>query len=250
VISLLLSAIMALRAQWFGLAALCVALGAYFKIYPIALGMVLLVAYPRQFSWRFLLALAALAGLSFSLQRPAYVLSQYHLWFATRLADDRANAGIVRNIFQIFAALHLPVSRNLQLLLQAGSGAAIAVLAVLGRFRFRWSETRVLLAIFCLVDAWMLLFGPATESATYVMLAPAVVLALAQSLGQPLPRRMAWLAGAALAVLLSGTAINSFLRLGKTPLVMSVQPAGALLFAGFAVLWVLRDDFWPRRAAG
>ena len=251
VIALLLFAVVAVKGGRMTLAALCVAAAVYFKIYPIAMGLVLMVAYPKDFSWRFLLALLALGALSFVLQRPPYVLSQYQLWFATRMADTRHEEGIVRDLFIVFKALHIDVSERAHMAFQALSGAAIAALAVAGRFRFHWSSVRLLVAVFCLVDAWMLLCGPATESATYVMLAPAVAAAVVESFRKPLPAWLKGLACASLVILLLGTAINSFLQLEKTPLVMSVQPLGALVFACFALVWICSDRFWsePEGAA-
>ncbi len=244
VIALLLGSVVAVHRRWMTLAAFCVALAVYFKIYPIAMGLVLMAVYPRNFSWRFLLAMAALAALSFVLQRPSYVLSQYHLWFATRTADNRHAEGAVRDVFMILKALQVPVSERGHTICQALSGGAIAVIAFLGRFRFRWTEERVLVAIFFLVDAWMLLFGPATESATYVMLAPAVAIAVVQSFRSSVPGWMNGLAVASFAILLLGTGINSFLHLPKTPTVMSVQPLGGVVFAAFALCWIFNDKLW------
>ncbi len=248
VIALLVLAITSMQAQRYWIAALAAALATHMKLYPAALGMVLMAVYPREFSWRFVLAVLGLAALTFLLQRPSYVYGQYCLWFTTRAGDHRDEEGIVRNIFQIFAALHLPLGQHIQTLLQAGSGAAIAAVAFIGRFRFRWSKTRVLVTILCRVDAWMLLFGPATESATYVMLAPVAACGLVQSVRQPLPVFLKVLTIGALSLLTMGAAINSFLSHAKTPLFMSVQPAGALLFAVFALIWTAGDKFWSTPA--
>jgi len=244
VIGLLLAGVVAIQRRWMWVSAFCIALAVYFKIYPIALGLVLMVAYPKEFAWRFLFALVLLGALSFVLQRPPYVLSQYQLWFATRTADQRHEAGIVRDGFMILKALNVNLSERAHQACQALTGGAIALLALLGRFRFRWREDRLLIAIFFLVDAWMLLCGPATESATYVMLAPAVACALVVSFGKGLPGGIKGLAIASYSFLLLGTAINSFLRLPKTPVVMSVQPLGAVFFACFAFAWVWNDRFW------
>jgi hypothetical protein len=44
--------------------------------------------------------------------------------------------------------------------------------------------------------------------------------------------------------LLLGLILNSFFGLKKTALLMSVQPFGALLFAGYSVIWVFRSALW------
>lgn len=230
------------------LAAFCVALSVYFKIYPIAMGLVLVVAYPKDFSWRFFAALIGLGALSFVLQRPSYVWSQYQLWVATRLADNRLQYQMdiaPRDLWMIFKTVHFPINEQIYKLLQIASGGAIAVLAVLAQFRFRWSNERTLVAIFCLVDAWMLLCGPATESATYVMLAPAAVFALVASLNRAqFSVMMRFTTFSAYAFLVAGLGVNSFLHLKKSGYVMSVQPLGALIFLGFALAWVLNDPCW------
>ncbi len=247
VIGLLLCAIVSVRRGWMTLAAICVAVSVFFKIYPVAMGLVLMVTYPKSFSWRFVLALAGLAGLSFILQRPMYVWSQYQLWVATRGADNRLQYQIdiaPRDLWMVLKMLHVPVPERAYMAFQALSGAAIAVLAVLGRFRWRWPEERVLMAIFSPVSTWMLLCGPATESATYVMLAPAVVFALVESLESRFPPWMRGIIISAYVVLLLGLGINSFLGLKKSIYVMSVQPVGALLFVVFAIVWICGDRFW------
>jgi hypothetical protein len=90
----------------------------------------------------------------------------------------------------------------------------------------------------------MLLFGPSTESATYVVLAPAVVLALVQAFQQEVPPWMRFLLLASFIVLLSGLFANSFLDLKKGVYSKSVQPFGALLFTIFAVPWLTTTRFW------
>jgi hypothetical protein len=45
-------------------------------------------------------------------------------------------------------------------------------------------------------------------------------------------------------ILLIGLILNSFFSLKKTPILMSVQPFGALLFVTYSILWVFRSTFW------
>jgi Glycosyltransferase family 87 len=253
VTALLLGGIVALKQGQMTLAAFLLAAPVYFKIYPLAMGLVLMAAFPRRFSWRFLLALAALAGLSFVLQHPTYVASQYQLWYATRSVDNRRFSEIEvapRDLWMILKLLHVPLVPTVHYAytaFQVASGAAIAVLAVLGRCRFGWTDRRVLVTVLCLVDAWMLLCGPATESATYIMLAPAAALALVQSLEQGFPPRLRARMLTAYGVFLLALGINSFIHPTKTNLVMSIQPIGALVFVCFVIPWVMR--VWKPQAA-
>jgi hypothetical protein len=51
---------------------------------------------------------------------------------------------------------------------------------------------------------------------------------------------------ASFAFLLLGLILNSFFGLKKTASLMSVQPFGALLFAGYSVIWVFRSSLWKK----
>jgi hypothetical protein len=41
-----------------------------------------------------------------------------------------------------------------------------------------------------------------------------------------------------------GLILNAFFGLKKTPYSMSVQPFGALIFAGFTFIWVFSSSLW------
>jgi len=95
----------------------------------------------------------------------------------------------------------------------------------------------------------MLLLGPASESATYVLLAPAVSLALLRvfNLGAPSPTNrlfLRWGLAAAYALLLAGLAVNSFTRHNRDPLTMIIQPVGALVFLVFSSVWLFDRSYW------
>jgi hypothetical protein len=110
----------------------------------------------------------------------------------------------------------------------------------------KWPAERLLVALFSLGTAWITLCGPATESATYVLLTPFVLLALLRALRKP---EAPWLRGwivATCAVFLAGLVLNSFTH-HRTAGWMSVQPAGSLLFLGFLVIQAFREpQFFPR----
>src|SRR5579862_3618921 len=96
VIGLLLFAVgLAGKDRW-TLAAGCVALACALKIYPIAVGLLLVAAYPRQMSLRLALALLAALLLPYLMQRPEYVTEQYAQWFERLGGDDRKNIVIER----------------------------------------------------------------------------------------------------------------------------------------------------------
>src|SRR5262249_39114003 len=88
-LGLLLAAVASTTEGRWNLAAVLLAVACLFKLYPLAVALLLVVVYPRQLGWR--LALALLAGLllPFLLQRPGYVWQQYDVWFRYLLHEDR-----------------------------------------------------------------------------------------------------------------------------------------------------------------
>ncbi|MBV8227744.1 MAG: hypothetical protein JO232_21425 [Verrucomicrobia bacterium] len=92
----------------------------------------------------------------------------------------------------------------------------------------------------------MLLFGPTTEDATYAMIAPALVFALIECFQQQTPVAMRVLISTSFALLLLGLILNAFFGLKKTPALMSIQPIGAVMFAGYAVVWLFSPQFWDK----
>jgi hypothetical protein len=146
-----------------------------------------------------------------------------------------------RDFAMLLQVFHIYLSARAFLLLQVLAGGLVAIVCWLGR---DWPENRRLVCLLTLASCWMLLFGPSTESATYVVLAPAVVLALVQAFQQEVPPWMRFLLLASFIVLLSGLFANSFLDLKKGVYSKSVQPFGALLFTIFAVPWLTTTRFW------
>ena len=248
IIGLLMVAILAAYEERWTLAAFAVGFSTYLKIYPLSVGLLLVLLYPRQLGWRLALALILMGAVTFILQRPAYVLEQYQRWFSTRAADDRRmNMDIApRDFAMILRLLHIHLSAHMVLVLQLLAAAGAAVLCVAGRLR-KWSEKRLLTCVFTTGTCWMLLFGPATEDATYAMIAPVLVFALVQALCQNSLSWMRVLVCASFALLLVGLVLNAFFSLKKTPTLMSVQPFGALLFAGYSIFWVFRSSLWEER---
>jgi hypothetical protein len=245
IIGLLMISILAAHSgQWMS-AALCIAISAYIKIYPLAFGLLLVLLYPRQLGWRLALVLALLGVLSFLLQQPGYVFEQYHRWFGSRAADNRRmNMDIApRDFAMLLRVAHINLSGYALIALQVLAGAAAAAICAFGRLQ-RWSEERLLVCVFSLGTCWMLLFGPSTEDATYVILAPPLVLGMVDASYQRWLGPMRILPCVSFAVLLLGSGMNSFLGLKKSVYTMSVQPFGALIFTVYVVTWTLMSSAW------
>jgi hypothetical protein len=248
IIGLLMIAIVAAHEKRWTLSAVALGFSTYLKIYPLSVGLLLVLLYPRQLGWRLLLTLVLMGALSFVLQRPTYVLEQYQRWFHTRAADDRRlNMDIApRDFAMVLRLLHIHLNALAVLLLQMLAGAGAAAICVAGRL-LKWSEQRLLICVLSLGTCWMLLFGPATEDATYAMIAPPLAFALVQAFHQNTAWWMRILVCASFTFLLLGLILNAFFGLKKTPALMSVQPIGALLFAVYSVVWVFGGTPWEEK---
>src|SRR5207237_312863 len=73
VLGLLLTTVTGAATERWGLAASCTALATLFKLYPIALGLLMAATFPRRFAGRLVLALLVGLALPFALQQPHYV---------------------------------------------------------------------------------------------------------------------------------------------------------------------------------
>ena len=248
VIGLLLLSVGSARKENWPAAALSIAVAASFKIYPLSLGLLFILAAPAAFALYLAAALLVCSVLPFAVQAPAYVWHQYLGWEKTRLADNRLE----------YSARHAPMDMWLILnhifgrvvpefwyhLLQVGAGAAIAAYVITGRIK-GWSKERLLVGLFFLACIWMTLFGPATEGFTYILLAPPVILACLEARA---PERPAWLKFLLLssAILLFAAMIkNSFLHsLTHLESLRIMQPVAALFFLAYCLGWLLNDGYW------
>jgi hypothetical protein len=89
-------------------------------------------------------------------------------------ADDRASCvleNMYRDLWLLIYLYDLPISRTAYTVLQALAGVAVAALCW-HRQRAGWPASKLLTSTLALVTAWMMLLGPATESSSFVLLAP------------------------------------------------------------------------------
>jgi hypothetical protein len=244
---LLLLAIAAVYTERWNSAALCVAVATCFKIYPIAVGLLIFLIAPRRFSWRMLIALLLLLAIPFLFQHWSYVSHQYQAWIRTRTSDDRRQWPVEKLPldlwFLIHWVLHLPIPAKLYSLIQLGTAGALACFCAVQTWR-GWAKKRVLTGLFCLVSIWMTLCGPATESYTYLILVPAIILALIQAFDTPQPDRLRVLVTAAFALQLLAAARASFLPHFKPFWALAVLPLSGLIFLVYALWWLFDDSLW------
>ncbi|HLN32954.1 MAG TPA: glycosyltransferase family 87 protein [Gemmataceae bacterium] len=180
ILGLMLTGIVCVLGERWNIASGCVALACLFKVYPIAIGMLLAVIHPRRFGGRFALVLAMGLLAPFVLQRPEYVSVQYASWFHRLQVEDRQVESPeywYRDLRLLCNACHIPVSPPAYLAIQLAAAAASA--AVCLGARRRGSDSRELhLTLLGLACCWMTLFGSAAESCTYILLAPTISWAL------------------------------------------------------------------------
>jgi len=176
IIGLLLAALAAVDRERCWMAAVCVALATIMKVYPLAVGLLLAAVYPRRFAPRLLLTLALAAVLPFACQHWDYVQAQYGLWLERLGKDQRWDWPLrmaYRDLWLLIRLYHVPLTPRGYLVVQLVSAAGCAALCLALRLRGR-PRRDVLAAILVLGSCWMTLCGPATESATYMLLSPAL----------------------------------------------------------------------------
>jgi Glycosyltransferase family 87 len=245
VIGFLLAATAALHDQRWNLAAVFIALACALKLYPLAVGLLLLLVYPKQLSWRLALALLAAALLPFCFQRPAYVLDQYRQWWQLLDKDDRWYFPLniaYRDLWLLFRIGNIPLTPAGYRVIQLALAALCAVLCLAARWA-GLGKARQLTTALMLGCCWMTLCGPATESSSFVQIGPALAWSLVASRLERWPPALRWLPEVSFALLLAGVLA------GLTPWTgrihgLGIQPLGTLLlFVAYlaATIWAMRS---------
>ena len=246
VAGLIMLAIAAVYTERWNSAALYIGIAAFFKIYPLAVGLLICVIAPRRFTWRLLSALVLLTLAPFLFQHWSYVSHQYGTWIATRMAEDRRNWPAEKLPldlwFVLHSVLHLPIPQWIFTFIQLGSAATVAVFCAFGSIK-NWGPQRVLTGLFCLSAVWMTLCGPATESYTYMLLAAPTLLALLQSMhSRQVFAIWVW---ASVALQLFAVTRASFMPHFKPYWILSALPVSALLFLIYCLIWLPDEGCWP-----
>jgi hypothetical protein len=252
-IGLVLAACAAATAKRWNISSACITTAFLFKVYPLAIGLLLLIAYPRRYWWRLPMAIAAGLALPFLLQQPAYVVGEYAGWLRHLQDNDRQlldTAQWYRDFRQLWSLWVAPMDYRVYQLIEILAGAVMAV-SCLRLMRNRVVDDRFHVYLFSLGCCWMTVFGPATESATYVFLAPAAawaVLRVCRDRASPIARLLI-LTGYALLVLAQTV---DWFPFGRQVHSLGIQPfAGLLLLLGFvAIEWADENSQTPICDAG
>ena len=183
ILALLLVCVTAAALDRWYLTAICAALAASFKIFPLSIGLLIAAAYPLETFPALAIALVGVALVPFGLQNPAYVLRQYQTWLpllrinpATHYPFDIDG----RDLRYLLKCWSIHLSPNVYLAAQIGSAIGIAGWCV--KARLSGLQNRVLLLyLFAFGSIWMVLLGPASEQSTYILLAPSLAYFLIES---------------------------------------------------------------------
>ncbi len=186
----LVLALLLFAASWFAegrlnLAAVAVAGATLIKVYPLAFGLLLGLTAWRSFSPRLFFALVAGLAVPYLFHSADYVDQQYADWLARLAIDDRSERAMGAGYFDFQKVLRrwgMPVTLEAYRVIEVTAGGLMAAFLIWVRRDKSRAETVRLSLLLALV--WCCLFGPSSETATYMLLAPAAVVALCESRGR------------------------------------------------------------------
>jgi hypothetical protein len=234
------------RAWW--LAALLLAAPVCLKLTPLAPVLLLVALWPRQLAWRLAVVSAGFFLLPFLTRPPSIVLDHYRSWFEHLLekGDERwlgFRDGwtvwiVLRHLFGGASgeiALREPLDATWYRPLQLATAAAVLLWCLWQKCRAarlglgpRW----VVFVTLSMGLAWLMLFGPAVEHATYVFLSPPLVWAFLERRAWPIGRGLI-LSAFVLIMILGWGAVSRLLP--TWPILLTTLPAGTALFT----LWLI-----------
>ncbi|HEY0790396.1 MAG TPA: glycosyltransferase family 87 protein [Chthoniobacterales bacterium] len=254
VIAFICTALWAAAGRRWNVAACLIAGATYFKLYPLAFGLLLGVLYPRQILWRLAVAITLLFLLSLLPQPAGYALAQYQAWFSSLGADSRRvtnGVGTWRDLWLLLRLVKVPVTVSQYAFIQGLGGVGVAVFCGWAQRIKRWEAGRLLYTLLALGSCWVVLLGPATELATYIFLAPAFTVAsvhlwkVRQGGFSPQQLTACALLSVSFVWLVVAEVLNAWVPAVRRSVPLhALQPIGAAVFAAFVILWLLDDRWW------
>lgn len=181
--SVLLGLASAAEGRW-NRAAAWLAWATLIKGYPLALAMLVAGIYPRQFSLKYVAALGIGLLLPFAAQNPELVQWQYANWFAHLTDSTALMRERLRSVDHLFVLYGQPLNATTFALIEAIAGAVVFGLCVACARQATDARQRIA-SVFEWFALWVVLFGPATESCTYVVAAPVIAWRLLEALRRP-----------------------------------------------------------------
>ncbi len=239
---LLWAAVSACRDGW-SKAALLIAVASLFKGYPLTFGLLLMLVAPFRIGVPLALTLAAGLALPFLCQSPDYVSTQYRCWIENLRYDDRTQLPLhagYQDVHMLLRVLGIEVARPGYLFVQAAMGVGVA--AIVGRQLWRGEmREHLVMNAFALSLCWMTLFGPSTESSTFMLLAPVMARELVDYRGQSRRSRLTVMIGAVL-FLISVFAYAFPHQIHRPLIATGIQPLAAILISVTVVGRVLKKS--------
>ena len=242
---LLVATATALQSQWWT-CAFCASLSVYWKLYPVVFALLLTAIFPKKLALRMFLALIGLFIISLILQKPSYVLREYGSWLAHLASDSRRGSeyyGKWRDFYLLLRLVGIPISMMWWKVVEAIVGLIAASICVVER---RWCQSRVTLIFgaMALAIIWMLLFGPATEAATYMLIAVPSAYLLMFGWSEASQMALRTMSTLTYVGFVAADVLNSWFHV-KTDiyLVHAIQPCFALCFCAAFFFW------WTRQIA-
>ncbi|HWG41494.1 MAG TPA: glycosyltransferase family 87 protein [Gemmataceae bacterium] len=233
--------------RWW-LAAWLLALPVGLKLTPLPPVLLLCALWPRRLAWRLAVASVVLLLVPFLTRPSLIVLEHYQEWFDHVLETGNVRWLGFRDGWTVWLVLRQffggevgplplrePMDSSWYRLVQLVTAAAALVWCLWQRRRAARLELgpRWLVHVTLSMGlAWLMLFGPAVEHATYVFLTPPLAWAVLERRAWPLGRGLI-VAAFVLIMILGWGAVSRLLWMW--PVLLTTLPAGTALFA----LWLI-----------
>ena len=238
---LLLGLALVLEGKYFW-AGCALSVGVIFKIFPLFIVFLMVLAFPWKFLPGFLFGILTLCLAPFLFQSPTYAYSQYVEWLGTLKSGDRSMLILevaYRDFWLIIRYFNLPISHEFYRGIQVLTALGVSAVVLWARFK-GVSTDKLSLLIVGLGFGWLTLFGPSTESSTYVILAPAFAYAILEGFRSQMISR--WIFSA-MGVIFFILAIGAGVFAGANKMhAIGFHPMGAALFfiqyLAFAFIWI------------
>lgn len=240
VAALLLGSLVAFHGRHYWLAALAIAVATAFKGYPLALGLLLCLIDFWRFTPPLIVAHLAVAALPFAVQDQQYVVQQFRDWVQLVTLDDRSQYTLDTGYFDFQRVLlrwGVTIPQIYYRFIEVVVGLAAAVFLCWGMWKRQWPRAKAIQVAGGLGFLWMTLFGPTTESSTYILIAGLICHAVLVVVHRPLWERL--LVWTAYGLMISTVVINWFPQSIANDLrTLMPQPHAAMLL----LIWVVMDS--------
>jgi len=254
IVGCLLGSVAACCTDRWTLAAVLIAIPTALKLYPVSLGLLFTLLYPRKFGPRFAIALVVAFALPFLL-RPYAMVEEHRRWFWHLLNDAKMAVPLtswdqdVRLLVRRFLGITLSMKTFMALqLLVAGTIAAICIAGRLAG----WPRRSLLARTFGMATCWMTAFGMATEPSTYILVAPTLAWSIWEVWLRP-SRRATYHGGhspggAASRIVLAGCLVLLIMAYvflwfpwGRIPNSYGPEPLAGTLLLGYLIVRSVRE---------